>query len=254
MWRYGFETAPAYLLIVGLLTLFLAIFVWQRHRTGKTTAVWLSAGLVGLLLGSVGTYALARLAGYEVQKALPNLPDFADMGDDEPEGPEGEMGGGMGGDMEGTGGGMGGMGGGMGGMGIFGGPRPKRDLTNVVRKIELLTGDVGITFTTDQASAIIDALKAIEEAESMSDDDAQAKHDEILALLDEDQQSQLEAVGLPRRRGGGGPGGPPAEDANPFHQESSAAALSTLRERFGSTEQPAESSPAPAEETSAAEE
>ena len=44
-------------------------------------------------------------------------------------------------------------------MGGFGGPRPKRDLTSVVRKIELLTGDVGITLTGDQASAIIDALE-----------------------------------------------------------------------------------------------
>ena len=51
MWRFGFEALPAYLLVVGLLTFFVAVILWQRQRTGKTIAVWLSAGILGVLLG-----------------------------------------------------------------------------------------------------------------------------------------------------------------------------------------------------------
>jgi hypothetical protein len=90
---------------------------------------------------------------------------------------------------------MGGIGG---GMGMFGGPRPKRDLTYVVRKVALLTGEVGIGLSADQAAAFMAALKDLEKPETMTDDEAQAKHDELLALLDDDQKKQLEAIGLPR--------------------------------------------------------
>ena len=144
-----------------------------------------------------------------------------------------------------------------------GGPRPKRDLTNLVRKIDLLTGDVGIALSDDQAASLIAALAEVESAETMSDDDAQAKHDQILKLLDEGQQSKLDVVGLPRRPrgggrpggggpggggpggggpGGGGPGGPEqAEDANPFQEETNAEALDRLRQKFAQAEKPAES-------------
>ena len=143
-------------------------------------------------------------------------------------------------------------------------PRPKRDLTSLVRKLDLLTGDVSITLSDEQAASLGGCLADVEKAESMSDDDAQAKHEELLALLDEDQKSRLDAIGLPRRRSGGpgGPGGAPggrggpgggpggpgggeqAEDANPFQEESNAQAITSLRERFGAEEEPAEPKPA----------
>jgi hypothetical protein len=117
-----------------------------------------------------------------------------------------------------------------------------------VRELELLTGDVAIALSAEQGIALVAALQDIEKAESMSDEDAQAKHDEILGLLDDGQKSRLEAISLPRRRpggpgggpggggGGGEAGGEPAEDANPFLEEANGKALSSLRERLGSGE------------------
>jgi len=68
----------------------------------------------------------------------------------------------------------------------------------------------------------------------MSDDDAQSKQEQILAVLDEAQKSHLDAIGLPRRpRGGPGMGGPVgSEPANPFTQETEAKALASLCERL----------------------
>jgi hypothetical protein len=244
---FGIHIISVYLLSIGLLVLLAAVLLLQRQRSGKTLVVWLSSALVGMLLGSVGTVAIVCLAGYEVHVS-PRLPDVP-LSDVEGESSEDEM--------EEMGEGMAGMGGppGMGGPRQ---PRPKRDLTNLVRKIELLTGDVGITLSDEQATALSTALADVEKAETMSDDDAQAKHDELLELLDDEQEARLEAIDLPRRRGGGrggpgggpggpggggpaGPGGPgggpPDEDANPFQQEPNAEALTRLRERFGAEQE-----------------
>lgn len=119
-----------------------------------------------------------------------------------------------------------------GGMGR--GPRPKRELTDLVRKITLLTGDIQISLSSEQAATLAAALKDIEKPETMSDDEAKAKHEALLGLLDDNQKARLEAIGLPRgpRPGGGGSSGPPAEDANPFADETSSAALETLRQRL----------------------
>jgi hypothetical protein len=113
-----------------------------------------------------------------------------------------------------------------------------------VRKLELLTGKIEITLTAEQSASVTTALADIEKAEKMSDDDAKAKCDALMALLDNDQKSLLDAIGLPRpQRGPGGPGGPggspggpggspPAADVNPFQQETNTEALKSLRQRF----------------------
>jgi len=234
---FGIHAISAYLLALGLLTLLVAILVWQTHRSGKTIIVWLAAGVVGVLLGSAGSYGLMRVRGYEVTKAPTAITEVVPAGDEAGEAEEatGGPGGGMG---SGGGGGMGG--------GMFGGPRPprpKRDLTTLVRELELLTGDVAITLSDEQAKSLCACLADIESPETMSDDDAQAKHDEILALLDDDQKSRLNAISLPRGRPGW-PGGEQDPDANPFQQEANSQALTTLRDRFAPKEQPSETPPA----------
>ena len=127
------------------------------------------------------------------------------------------------------------MGGGMGGG--MGGPNPKRDLTVLVRKIDLLTGDIGLELSQEQSKSVSAALADVEKADEISDEDAKTKHDDIMTLLDDSQKSQLDAVGLPRPQrgaGGGSPGGPPpAAPANPFRDELNSAALKNLRQRFG---------------------
>ncbi|HUT90833.1 MAG TPA: hypothetical protein VMY37_15115 [Thermoguttaceae bacterium] len=258
---FGVHVISVYLLAVGLLTLLLLVLVWQRQRSGKTIVVWLTSAVTGILLGCVGSLAIVCLAGYhvEVVHGTPEIFPSAPVPGTDEVAME---------DMSAMG--MPAMGGpGMGGPGGGGGrpPRPKRDLTTLVRKIDLLTGDVGLIVSDEQVGSLLGCLADVETAETMSDDDAQAKHDEILAVLDEDQKSRLDAIDLPRRRpggggpggpggpggggsggpGGGGPGGPgggeQAEDANPFQEESNAEALTHLRERFGATDEPAEVKP-----------
>jgi hypothetical protein len=171
---------------------------------------------------------------------------------------------GMGGGMKGMGGGMSGMSGmggmkGMPGMG-GGGPRPKRDLTTLVQKLDLLTGDIGITLTAEQATVVNDCLRDVEKPAKMSDDQAKAKHDQLMAMLNETQKARLDAIGLPRPARGGMPGmgggmpgmgggmsgGPPMgmmgggaapkqdEDQNPFQQDAEGKAVKALRDRLAS--------------------
>ena len=230
MWRIGLDTIGLGIVIVMLVTLMFAVLIMQRQRSQKTIVLWLGAGFVGLLLGSAVTLGALRLSGYNQASKLAAA-SAAGGEAASASSPSGSMGASMGSGMGGSGMGGGGMGGG--GMG---GPNPKRDLTVLVRKIDLLTGDIGLKLSPEQSKSVSTALADVEKADEMSDEDAQAKHDEILALFDDGQKSQLDGVGLPRPQrgaGGGGPGGPPpAPPANPFQDEANSAALKNLRQRF----------------------
>ena len=130
----------------------------------------------------------------------------------------------------------GGMGGGMGGRG----PSPKRQLTSLVRKLELLTGDVGIVLTDEQRQEFAQRLSGLATLTALTDEEAEKLQGELLGLLDDSQKAKQEAIGLPFRRGGGGPGGggpggggpPAAPDANPFADEENAKPLSSLLDRL----------------------
>ena len=135
--------------------------------------------------------------------------------------------------MGGGGGGMGGMMGMMGGGGGRG-PSPKRQLTTLVRKLELLTGDIAIAMTPDQSKTVRDLLADVAAREKLTDDEAKELHDKLFALLDENQQSKQDAIGLPFRRGGAGSGGgaPPDPEANPFAEDENSNAAKKLTERL----------------------
>jgi len=237
------EARTAYILTIGLAALLMAVILWQRQRSGKTITVWLASAALGILLGMVGTFAFARLAGYELTRIVPlqgvaAAASVADSGENQggntrrPEGsPEGQRG--------------------------FAGSRgsnPRRDLVSTVRKLDLLTGDVAVALNNDQAAALVEVLEDIEMAESMTDEEAQARHEEVLALLTDDQKVRLDAIGLPRTSFGGRGEGPPrsgegggesAPDANPFKQEATAESVTRLRERFSQGMPPAEKRPEP---------
>ena len=203
----------------------------------QTIYVGLLSGVAGILLGS-GPYAMMRMDGYELTK--PGSPS-SDSSEAKAAMPGPASGGGMCSmmanrlkELEGS-----------------GEPRPKRDLAALVRKLDLLTGDIGITLTAAQAAAINDCLKDVEKPAKMSDNDATAKQDRLMAVLNEKQKASLEAIAIPKRPTSGGPakdgpmpGGPgmmssgPApqadEDQNPFQQDAEGKALKSLRERFAS--------------------
>ncbi len=233
-----FDQVTSYLLVLALLTLFVAVFVRQSQGSQRAVVAWLAAGLLGILLGSAGSYAIMRTTGYQLTKVPQPTPaadeTIAVSGAAEMSGMGPRGSGGMG---------MGGMGAGGMGMGDRFAPRPKRELTTLVRKLDLLTGDIAIALSDEQAKTLAESLKDVELADNMTDDDARAKNEQILSALDEDQKARLEAIGLPRRARSGpgrpedaGPGGigrpADSESTNPFAQEVEAKALNSLRERL----------------------
>lgn len=268
---FEFDTMSLYAVVIALAALLATILVWQSQRTQKMVLGWMAAAILGVLLGAAGLHAVVCMSGGKLAK-----PTFRPPGEVTPKGPtsidpvtyaamlaEGKV--------PGTGGAPAGKGAGMPGMGGMGGPAapaPKRDLAALVRKLELLSGDIGIALAPSQAAAVADCLKDVEKAESMSDDEAKAKYDKLLSLLDDGQKSRLAAIELPRppRAGGpggagpggkgpGGPGGPggkgpggpsgPGQDplANPFKQEANAKPLDGLRQRLASKGEPEKTPP-----------
>ena len=123
------DAMSSYILVVALVALLAAILVWQFQRSQKTALGWLAAALLGVLLGAAGSYAAARLSGYQMTKSLPAVvstdvdtrarPTGGDEGDIQP---PGGAAGSKGGKMAGMKGGLPGKGGGMPGMGGMGGP------------------------------------------------------------------------------------------------------------------------------------
>ena len=229
----------------------------------KPLPAWLSAGVIGLALGTGATIVVMHNYGYRMEKPEEKAQSAAQGGG-------GAGGPGMGGGMPGMGGGAGMMGGGgsgpMGGMmgmggggGGGGGARGKRTLTSLVGKLELLTrGDLHVELDAEQSSKIAAKLAAWDELENMTSDEAQSAVDELEALLTEGQKAALDSIGLPFGRPGGGGGGPGggggmmsaggismsggpgggpggpggADDDNPFRQESNQKRLRDLLTRL----------------------
>jgi hypothetical protein len=285
---WTFDLLGSVVLVLALCTVFLMVFVARAHKSGKDIPLWLGSGITGMLLGAAILAVGFTVMGYEAftkeevkEMAAAGLAAAQPLSTGTTTGPQagggGMGGGGMGGG--GMGGGMGGMGGGGMGGGMGGGrqPSPKMLLGSLVRKLDLLTGDIQIRLTDSQATAVRQKLEELAAKSAMSDDEAKEAHDALLALLDDDQKARQDAVGLPMRRGGGGGpmgggggggpmggGGAPAADASPFAREDNSKALQSLVMRLGGTpaaaptaeEKPAEEKPAeekPAEAKPAAE-
>ena len=244
----GIEATSSYVLTLGLLTVFVLVWVTRQQKTKRDATVWLISGVVGILLGAAGAMAGTYAMGYQVKEvpleepaasAAPASPMMGGGGGGAP-GAGGTPG--AGGPAGGMGGGMGGMMGMMGGGGGGQGPRPKQQLTTLIRKLELLTGDIVLTLTDEQRQALAKQVGEFAELKTLTDDEAEKKYNDLLALFDDAQKAKQEAIGLPFRRGGGGGGGggfggggaQPAPDANPFESEANANALKSLRERLTS--------------------
>ena len=207
--------------VIALVCVFLVVMLSLKKQSAKAMQIGLTAGLIGVFLGAIGSYASARALKYEVVKQAEGTEE--DATDEELGG--GGGGGGFGG---GGGGGRGGFGGGGGGRGGRGGfqPSPTRELTTLVRELDLLTGDVKIELADDQRKAVKALLEGIKGAETIDDETAQDMLDELNGKLTDEQKAKLEAVSLPRTRGSfgrGGGGGGDSEPTNPFSSDENAS-------------------------------
>ena len=197
------DVISIYILTIALLALVFGVFINSRQKNGKSFSLWLASTFVGLLLGATGALAACYWMDYEVVEKL-ELPNLEGVTLDDPD-EEASMGGGGG-----SGGSRGSSRGGRGGSERRGGGRqmPARyQLMMLVRKLELLTGDVAIKLSAEQTDQVYALLKEVETAESLTDEDAQEKHDALLAVMEEGQQAKTEAVSIPFRRSSSGRGG-----------------------------------------------
>ena len=238
--------------LLGLAVMFLVVNAFGEKKGFMQRIGLMCAGLFGVVLGAgalvVGEIVISPHAGGAA----------ADVTAGEPSPEEARKqaggGGGMMGGMGGGGGMMGGMGGGGGGgmMGGRGGNRAsgKRDLTTLVRKLELLTGGVSVKLTDDQVASVAKKLVAVGGEESLTEEQAKVAYEGLVEVLTESQRGQLAKVSLPRRRGGrrgGGDSGPPPgaqtgdggrgepepQNENPFTESANGKALVALLTRFG---------------------
>lgn len=189
----------------------------------------LTAGVGGLAVGlAVG---VIWLAGFGYKPNVEERPSTESDGGDSPAAKQMAKGGGM---PKGSGGGTpkGGFGGGA-------PPGPRVQLVSLVNTLDrLIDQPVALTLTADDRSAIAAQLKGLDQAGSITEDDAKAKLEAILKVIEKDRKA-LEAIGYrwPSPDGKGPPkggfGGPPPKDSpNPFREEPNTERLKSLQGRL----------------------
>ncbi len=196
--------------LLALFCIFLVVMLSLKKQGAKPFQIGLTAGLVGIFVGVVGSYAGMRVMKYDLISSEVPLQEQT-----------GEAPGGGGGGGGGAGRGGFGGGGGGGGRGGFQ-PSPSRELTSFVRKLDLLTGDVKISLSDDQGKAVKALLEGIQEVQAIDDDTAKQMLETLTDKLSDEQKAKLEAVSLPRTRGSFGRGGGGGGDSNPFVEDENA--------------------------------
>jgi len=230
-WHY-FAIAGGGVFLLGVILYFLG--------AGKLTVPSvITSGVGGALAGvALGVVMMASF-GYQPQRDP--KPD-----ESEPSGATGpKMGPGPGG---GGGGGFGKMGGGMGkgmpggaGPGGFGGgpprPNPRTQLAGLVNVLDKVADKpVTLNLTDDQRKAITEQLKGLDTAADLKEDDAQARLNAILKVVEQDRAT-LESVGyrwpVEGKSVSPAAGGPPKDPAaNPFKDGQAAEQLKSLLDRL----------------------
>jgi hypothetical protein len=195
--------------------------------------------VLGVFIGAAGAGILKVFEPREFNKEPPATQEEA-MREAAAKGPgSGHPGvpGGM--PMPGMGGGRGpggGMGGGR-GPGGGGGAQSKRQLAQLVTKLDLLTAKpLSVTLTEEQRAEVKKQLEGLGEMEDLSDEEAKNRLDALLKVVEKDRAT-LEAAGYRwPGAGGGGPGGgmggfgPPPP--NPFKEGDDAKALQSLQKQL----------------------
>src|SRR5436190_16361301 len=137
------------------------------------------------------------------------------------------------------GGGASKMGGGgarrMGGGGPGGGaPNPRTQLLNLIDTLDrVLDRQVAVTLSADDRAAVAAQLKGLDDAKEVTNDEAKAKLDAILQVVEKDRPA-LEATGYRWPVAGPKDADPPRTGAtsNPFQIPQTAAKIRSLTERL----------------------
>ena len=220
--------------LLGLALMLLLVSAFGGQQGVRKRIGVMCGGLFGVLLGTV-----ALVIGEVV--ISPETGPSLDVTAGEPSPDEARKAAGGGGMMGGRGGGSRESG--------------KRDLTTLVRKLELLTGEVSVKLSEEQIVSVTKKLVALGGEKSLNEEQAKAAYEELQELLTDVQQEQLKKISLPRSRGGrrgggfggGGRSGPPPgaqtgdggsgeaeqEEGNPFTESANGKALLAFLERFG---------------------
>ena len=221
------DVISIYILTIALVAMVFGVIVNHRQKNAKTISIWFVSVVLGLLLGASGAVGLCYFAGYEVAKRL-ELPNPRETSTEESESvsedrPAGRESGGRGAGRESS------------------RQIPARSqLAVLVRKIDLLTGDIVIHWSEEQAKQLHGLLKEIEAAETISNEDAKTNYEALMALMEDSQKSKAAAVSLPvRNRRGGGSASAGEDETNPFRDGSNAKAIQDLLRRLGEDEIPA---------------
>jgi hypothetical protein len=206
-----------YVAIGGGAVLLIALLLYAlTSRENLRIPAIVGAAFGGLALGGgLGILGMVRF-GYEVKEPAKNEEgdpsQAANPGGGRPGGGGFPGGGFPGGGFPGGGFPGGGRpgGGGFPGGGFGGGP--KRDLTNLVHKLRLLTAKepLAVRLDDEQKKKVLAQLHDLDKTKELSDADATKRLKELKKVLDPEEKT-LEAVGFrwPRegRQGGGFPGG-----------------------------------------------
>ncbi|MEI8380433.1 MAG: hypothetical protein WCJ09_09905, partial [Planctomycetota bacterium] len=74
------DAVATYILSMGLIVILLLVWLVHRQRTGQGFYLWLVSGLVGILLGSVGSYAAVCASGFMITGVPKPLPADSQAG------------------------------------------------------------------------------------------------------------------------------------------------------------------------------
>lgn len=253
------EPMTLYVLIGGVLVIIVGLALRHVESLQKNVPLWLWSGIAGILLGAGGAALVVhQVLGDNSTRGLPSakaspttdpsamsagrgMMDTAAVGGDGGGRGGMSMGGGMGsGGMPGMGGGggggMAGMGGGGrggapgggGGGGAAAGPRARRDLVNVIGKLDLLTRGLTIELNEEQKRTLASTIQLLDAEDEMTEDEATKHLEAINDILNTENKEVLASFELPRggRPAGGGARPGDGGGAGPTSARPSGAAAS----------------------------
>ena len=218
-WHYGAMIGGA-VILVGLIV---SVLPARRLKVPGSLTAAAGAAVLGLALGIIW------MAGFGYKVTGPET-ETAEGPTDVPKSGGGPPGMGKGGMGKGGGAPKGG------GFGGGNAPSPRTQLAGLVTALDrLVDRPVTLTLTPEDRSKIAEQLKGLDSAAEVNDEDAEARLEAILKVLEKDRKA-LESVGYrwpsPDAKGPKGGFGGPKDSPNPFAAGNPKEHLKSLQERL----------------------